>query len=275
MTASDVPTWQRNPYISSAYRTGYSAKLCAWSLIQWHNETCNVWTHLIGMFIFLLLGIYRFETDLADAPLAQQLSFLFFYSMVAICMLLSATYHLFACMGEGWHDALYRMDMTGICLMVLGSYIPGIVISFHCYPFLAKIYASAITILISGIILCQNIEACLHPRWFTVRILTTLSSVVFAILPCTHFYLVSPQSHTQILVPVIYLTITLYAVGFCFWATKFPERYWPGKFDYIFNSHNIWHTFVVLAPLAWDSGLMNVVRMMITGQWQCPMIPYG
>ena len=32
-------------------------------------------------------------------------------------------------------------------------------------------------------------------------------------------------------------------------AFRFPERWWPGKFDFAFNSHNIMHVFVVLGGL--------------------------
>lgn len=35
-------------------------------------------------------------------------------------------------------------------------------------------------------------------------------------------------------------------IGAVISATRVPERWWPGKFDYILNSHNIMHVFVVL-----------------------------
>lgn len=35
-------------------------------------------------------------------------------------------------------------------------------------------------------------------------------------------------------------------IGSIFSATRTPERFYPGKFDYLFNSHNIMHMFVVL-----------------------------
>ena len=33
-------------------------------------------------------------------------------------------------------------------------------------------------------------------------------------------------------------------------ANRIPERLWPGKFDYFFASHQIFHVCVVLAALS-------------------------
>lgn len=270
MTASDTPTWIRSPYITQGYRFNFSALDCLQSLTQWHNETCNVWTHLIGMFLFMGTGIYRFEVSLHEAPLPYQLAFFSFYAAVSICMLFSAAYHLFGCLGEAWHVSLYRLDMTGICLMVFGSYLPALVIAFSCYPHLAKVYITLIAIVIGGAIVCQNLEACLHPRWFHLRIATTLSSVFFAVAPCSHWLMLSTEEQHALLVPVVSSTVGLYCAGFCVWASKFPERFWPGKFDYVCNSHNLWHSFVVLAAVAWDYGLHKCLDVMKTGAWVCP-----
>lgn len=32
-------------------------------------------------------------------------------------------------------------------------------------------------------------------------------------------------------------------------AARIPERFWPGQFDYIFNSHNVMHCFVVFGAV--------------------------
>jgi predicted membrane channel-forming protein YqfA (hemolysin III family) len=35
-----------------------------------------------------------------------------------------------------------------------------------------------------------------------------------------------------------------YVVGFIFYALQLPEKRWPGRFDLIAHSHQIWHIFV-------------------------------
>ena len=39
-------------------------------------------------------------------------------------------------------------------------------------------------------------------------------------------------------------TFGSYMVGFIFYATQFPEKRWPGRFDLLGHSHQIWHIFV-------------------------------
>ncbi|KAK4773027.1 hypothetical protein SAY87_028046 [Trapa incisa] len=47
-----------NEYILSHYRSEWPMKQVLLSIFSIHNETLNVWTHLIGFFIFLSLTIY-------------------------------------------------------------------------------------------------------------------------------------------------------------------------------------------------------------------------
>ncbi|CDP02615.1 unnamed protein product [Coffea canephora] len=47
-----------NEYILGHYRSGWPLKHILLSIFTIHNETLNVWTHLIGFFLFLSLTIY-------------------------------------------------------------------------------------------------------------------------------------------------------------------------------------------------------------------------
>lgn len=47
-----------NEYIRSHYRSEWPLKQTLLSIFSIHNETLNVWTHLIGFFLFLSLTIY-------------------------------------------------------------------------------------------------------------------------------------------------------------------------------------------------------------------------
>ena len=41
----------------------------------------------------------------------------------------------------------------------------------------------------------------------------------------------------------------IYIFGATFYATRFPECKWPGRFDLVFQSHQIFHVMVVVAAL--------------------------
>lgn len=47
-----------NEYILSGYRCGcHGPGQAAKSLFMWHNETVNVWSHLLGAIVFFILII--------------------------------------------------------------------------------------------------------------------------------------------------------------------------------------------------------------------------
>ena len=55
-----APTWQVfNIDIKSGYRINYGTNWLAFkSLFQFHNETCNVWSHLLGALLCIAMGFY-------------------------------------------------------------------------------------------------------------------------------------------------------------------------------------------------------------------------
>ncbi|KNA12479.1 hypothetical protein SOVF_125450 [Spinacia oleracea] len=56
------PYLRDNEYILSHYRCEWPLKQLLLSIFTIHNETLNVWTHLIGFFLFLSLAIYTATT---------------------------------------------------------------------------------------------------------------------------------------------------------------------------------------------------------------------
>eukprot|EP00252_Welwitschia_mirabilis_P019101 TRINITY_DN4334_c0_g4_i2.p2 TRINITY_DN4334_c0_g4~~TRINITY_DN4334_c0_g4_i2.p2 ORF type:complete len:145 (-),score=22.96 TRINITY_DN4334_c0_g4_i2:882-1316(-) len=46
-----------NEYILDYYRAEWPIKQALWSIFSWHNETLNIWTHLAGFLLFLVLMI--------------------------------------------------------------------------------------------------------------------------------------------------------------------------------------------------------------------------
>ncbi|XP_057417564.1 heptahelical transmembrane protein 1 [Lotus japonicus] len=54
----ELPEYMKdNEYILRYYRANWPLKQAFFSLFRWHNETLNVWTHLIGFFLFLGLTL--------------------------------------------------------------------------------------------------------------------------------------------------------------------------------------------------------------------------
>ena len=56
-----MPELRDNEYILTGYRCGYQGVFgnngVLKTLFIWHNETVNVWSHLIGVIIFVILAL--------------------------------------------------------------------------------------------------------------------------------------------------------------------------------------------------------------------------
>lgn len=45
-----------NIFIKTGYRINYSTwRQILMSLFEWHNETINIWTHLVGFIVFFII----------------------------------------------------------------------------------------------------------------------------------------------------------------------------------------------------------------------------
>jgi hypothetical protein len=47
----------RNLYIDTGYRVGYSFSHCMRSLFTFHNETMNIWSHLISLIALIVVSL--------------------------------------------------------------------------------------------------------------------------------------------------------------------------------------------------------------------------
>ena len=83
LKVQEVPDHHKEISISGGYRQRLEYKDCLWSIFRLHNETVNIWTHLIGFLIFFSLMVrdalwgqehIRDVTDLA-ASLLQLITY--------------------------------------------------------------------------------------------------------------------------------------------------------------------------------------------------------
>ncbi|KAK8543241.1 hypothetical protein V6N13_136230 [Hibiscus sabdariffa] len=65
MSYKELPEYMKdNEFILNYYRVNWPLKEAFFSLFRWHNETLNVWTHLLGFVLFLGLTL----TNLVQVP---------------------------------------------------------------------------------------------------------------------------------------------------------------------------------------------------------------
>ena len=126
----DISPHLRRPHITGGYRTNHSICDCLQSLFQLHNETFNVWSHLIGCVIFLALLQVVASTS-CDAENCPERWPLYVFVLTALwCLSASAAYHLIGTANDKWTYLTEKSDYVGIVALIVGSCAPVVWLGF-------------------------------------------------------------------------------------------------------------------------------------------------
>jgi adiponectin receptor len=176
--------------------------------------------------------------------------FVFMVSAV-ICLTCSATFHLLFVHSKPAYFILSRLDYAGITILIAGSFYPLIYYAFYCHPWAQRLYLTAITVMAAFTFAVTLVPAFGTPKYLMFRTGIFLSLGFFGLVPVSHlvwqFGLFDP--HVTVMIGPLLLMGLLYTLGAIIYATKFPERFYPGRFDVWFSSHQLWHICVVAAAL--------------------------
>ncbi|GER51600.1 adiponectin receptor protein [Striga asiatica] len=107
-----------NEYILHYYRANWPIKQALFSLFSWHNETLNVWTHLLGFLLFVGLTV----SNLVDMPqMAEFITMIteqypesdMIFNNLSSSSLVSSTNNTSLSAGRSTKYAEYIQDSTG------------------------------------------------------------------------------------------------------------------------------------------------------------------
>jgi predicted membrane channel-forming protein YqfA (hemolysin III family) len=116
-------------HVEDGYRYSHNAYDTFLSLFKMHNETLNIWSHLVG-FICVLIGggitTYDLFYGAHQSSTLEIIAVETYLICAAICLLCSSIYHWFCCVSIDAHDWLLKLDLTGVALLVSGSFLPGV-----------------------------------------------------------------------------------------------------------------------------------------------------
>jgi len=219
------------------------------------------------------VDIYRFvcpsyannasEDGYRRVPISRWPIIVFLISAV-FCLMCSAIYHAFHCLSNRALQILSRLDYAGISLLITGSCFPPFVYGFYCQPFLSQMYLTCIGVT-SVIVFIVSLGDKIHRfEYSTIKSCMYGGLVFFAVLPCVHltylnFYSEEGTDNLDFLPSIPYYLgmILFYLIGLIIYATKYPEKCCPGKFDLIGHSHQIWHICVLLGIIFTYFGAFN------------------
>ncbi|KAI9490337.1 hemolysin-III related-domain-containing protein [Zychaea mexicana] len=262
---SELPQWmQDNIYITAGYRrpTGSYTK-CIQSLFYLHNESVNIWSHLLGFILFLGLAIhFVWQQPFADSLTAAD--YIYFFCFIAgamVCLGFSSSFHCFSCHSEPVAAQWNRCDYAGIVTLTVGSFYPLLYYGFHCHPTLQIIYLVIITILGSltaAVALLKHFRTPAY-RWMRTGLFLALG--LFGIVPTLHGVIIYGFGNSADTISLwnLVLMAVAYVGGALIYGCRIPERWYPGSFNIWFASHQIFHVCVLIAVTSHYIGVMRAM----------------
>ncbi|KAF4979600.1 hypothetical protein FZEAL_4229 [Fusarium zealandicum] len=250
----DLPTWRRdNGYIHSGYRQSRGSYMHSFrSLFYLHNESVNIWSHLLGAIVFLFGAAYIdrvVRPRYANASSTDVLVFACFFGGAVVCMGMSATFHAVSNHSEVVAKWGNKLDYTGIVALIVGSYVPALYYGFFCLPSLMSFYLYLICILGVGCGLASWLERFRTPTWRPYRTMMFVALGVSGVVPIVHgCFIYGPQGlEDRMSISLVALHGAMYIFGAFLYVVHWPERSAPGSFDIWGNSHQLFHFLVVMA----------------------------
>ncbi|XP_015197781.2 adiponectin receptor protein 1a isoform X1 [Lepisosteus oculatus] len=259
-----LPEWLKdNDYLLHGHRPPMpSFRACFGSIFRIHTETGNIWTHLLGLILFLCLGILTMlrPNVYFMAPLQEKVVFGMFFLGAVLCLCFSWLFHTVYCHSEKVSRTFSKLDYSGIALLIMGSFVPWLYYSFYCSPQPRLIYLSIVCVLGIAAIIVSQWDRFSTPRHRPTRAGVFMGLGLSGIVPTMHFTIAEGfvKATTVGQMGWFFLMGAMYITGAGLYAARIPERYFPGKCDIWFQSHQIFHVLVVAAAFIHFYGVSNL-----------------
>jgi adiponectin receptor len=257
----DLPkNWQYNFHIINGYRFTRLRIHCIRSIFQIHNETFNIWSHLLGCFFLLGTLIYggapvpardisNAEDGSKAAPILLDTVYYAYLLAAVVCTASSVSWHTMRCIAShSTMSCFSSLDLMGVTTLTVASVILTQCVAFVNSPFYQYVYmAASVTLGAVALTACWLPIMCRpEASWARISVWIALG-LQGTVVPITHLVLTRGWQETiEIYGPIMpaYGPIVLGAI---IYASQFPECWWPGRFDYIGASHNILHLLALWA----------------------------
>ncbi|XP_037481827.1 heptahelical transmembrane protein 4-like [Triticum dicoccoides] len=246
---------KHDEFILDHYRSEWPVKQAILSAFALHNETINVWTHLIGFFIFLALTMSVWSGE--HGPVTRW-PFYTYLCGAMFCLLMSSGCHLLACHSEHATYVLLRLDYAGITGLIVTSFYPVVYYTFLCDPFSRTLYLGSITICGAAAVAVSLLPVFQAPdlRWARAALFACMGAS--GIVPIVHKMLMFHARPEAVLTTGYEVVMgAFYLAGVLVYATRMPERFMPGMFDLVGHSHQLFHVLVIAGAYAhYHAGLV-------------------
>ncbi|KAM7360256.1 adiponectin receptor isoform 1-T2 [Cochliomyia hominivorax] len=274
----NLPKWlQDNDFLHRGHRPPLpSFGACFKSIFRLHTETGNIWTHLLGCVAFIGVACYFLSRPSVEIQVQEKLIFGAFFAGAIICLGFSFAFHTLSCHSVEIGRLFSKLDYCGIALLIMGSFVPWLYYGFYCHYQPKVIYLSVVCVLGSLSIIVSLWDKFSEPALRPLRAGVFMSFGLSGIIPAIHygamegwFTQISKSSLGWLL-----LMGFLYILGALLYALRVPERWFPGKFDLWFQSHQLFHILVIAAAFVHYHGISEMAMYRVTvGECTVPHEP--
>ena len=273
---TSAPHTIKNPYIQSGYTIHKSSKeawLSAFLFSQGiHNEHINIFTGFLMFFVALWTYLqttsftsYSLSFTENDNYAIRILAYAELWNTIAV-----VTYHSLLSVPSLYH-IVSAFDLLGISLLQIGLVYGHTITGVSSWSIYSQhlVNPSSSVGLLFGLLSSDNaiyyhlsiivlaafivVSIRIYIQKESPPILIFINIIWYFIL---FFDYVLIRSSTLSTIPLMIL-ITLLS-GAILYGIKFPERYYPGKFDIIGHSHSIWHCCYVFAFALYSYDITNL-----------------
>jgi len=230
-------------------------------------NTANIWSHLLGALLFAALAAHFFVWSRLPngLVLGDGVAVAVYFMGVVVCFILSTVYHTFSDHSPHMHKFGNELDHLGIVLVIWGTGISGAHFGFYREHATRNFYFVLLTAVAIGCGIFTLRPKFRRPSYRFIRFLMYAFLGASLFIPILHG--LSEFGWEELddrmgLTSFFGLALINFS-GSAVYASRVPERWFPGRFDLLGQSHNWMHVLVLTGALVRLDGLV-----MVTRQWQ-------
>ncbi|KAF2241533.1 putative hemolysin-III channel protein Izh2 [Trematosphaeria pertusa] len=252
-----IAPWQRdNHFLVRGYRKESNSLYDTFASLGYlHNETINIYSHLIGAIVFLWIGagFYRdLEIRYPYSTQADIYAFAAFILSCATCFLLSALCHLLSSHSVPGARLGTTLDYLGIVVFIEGTCLSGFYYGLREH--VGLLYFYWLMILAVGMAcIIATLDSKFHtPAWRHLRATLFVSLGLLSIFPILHGIYIYGFGELERMMGLRWSAVQgfFYILGCVIFSTCVPERWYPERFDFFGASHQLFHFCALTAAAA-------------------------
>lgn len=242
LIAAEAPSYMQYPGVLGRYRSGGTVRDCLWSLLSLHTETVNAWTVLLSCVFSIIATAYLTSGHI---PTETMPIFWVFTASSLIHTPVSVGFHLLMPMSI---HVFGRWRYLDVCAIFVGATL----FTFSLAYFVLPLWATILDTLLGTAITTLAI----YSFWGTPgdHVLDHSKHALFvgSIIMCywvpMAIALVRDAIHLQFTLSSAMVIGEFSSLSFGGWAfaTGWPQKHSPGKFDVFGHSHQMLHVCAMI-----------------------------